>query len=119
MNLELVKWSPALKGDLIRICNAADRRYLSNRMPYPYTEEAADWWLSMVAGHDGKDCLFRAVAVDGRVAGNVSIEGKSDVYCRDAELGYLLLSVPFSLIISAISAYLSSRRSSAPPSPML
>ncbi len=92
MEIELVKWTPALKGDLIRICNGADRRFLSNRMPYPYAEDAADWWLEMVAGHDGKDGMFRAIVVDGRIAGNITVEGKPDVYCRDAELGYLLLS---------------------------
>lgn len=91
MNIELVKWSPARKRELIEICNAADRTFLSNRMPYPYTEAAADWWLDKVAGHDGRDGLFRAVAVDGRIVGNVTLEGKPDVYCRDGELGYLLM----------------------------
>lgn len=55
MTLELIKWSPALKQELIDICNDVDRTFLSNRLPYPYTEESADWWLGMVSGHDGKD----------------------------------------------------------------
>ena len=92
MTIELLKWSPALKQDLINICNAVDRSFLSNRMPLPYTEEAADWWLGMVSEHDGKDGVFRAITVDGRIAGNISIEQKADVYCRDAEIGYLLLT---------------------------
>ena len=73
------------------VCNGVDRTFLSNRMPDPYTEEAADWWLGMVAEHDGKDGVFRAVVVDGKVAGNISVEQKADVYCRDAEIGYCLL----------------------------
>ena len=88
MEIKLVKWSEDLKGDLIDLCNKADRSFLSGRMPYPYTEEAADWWLGMVSEHDGKDGLFRAIVVDGKVAGNISVEQKADVYCRDGEIGY-------------------------------
>ncbi len=92
MQIELVKWSPALKQELIDICNKVDRSFLSERLPYPYTEESADWWLGMVSEHDGKDGVFRAIVVDGRFVGNISVEQKSDVYRKDAEIGYLLLT---------------------------
>jgi ribosomal-protein-alanine N-acetyltransferase len=92
MNIELVKWSPALKQDLINICNLVDRSFLSNRLPYPYTEDSADWWLGMVSEQDGKEGVFRAIVADGSVVGNISVEKKSDVYCKDGEIGYLLLS---------------------------
>ena len=92
MNIELVKWSPALKRELIDICNNVDRTFLSNRLPYPYTEELADWWLGMVSEHEGKDGIFRAIVADGKIVGNISIEQKADVYCKDGEIGYLLLT---------------------------
>ena len=92
MTLELMKWVPALKQELIDICNDVDRTFLSNRLPYPYTEESADWWLGMVSGHDGKDGVFRAISVDGKIVGNISVEQKADVYCKDGEIGYLLLT---------------------------
>lgn len=92
MEIKLVKWSENLKQDLIHICNEVDRSYLSNRLPYPYTEESADWWLGMVAEHDGKDGIYRAIAVDGKIVGNITIEQKEDVYVKDAEIGYLLLT---------------------------
>ena len=92
MTLELIKWSPALKQELIDICNDVDRTFLSNRLPYPYTEESADWWLGMVSGHDGKDGVFRAISVDGKIVGNISVEQKTDVYRKDGEIGYLLLT---------------------------
>jgi ribosomal-protein-alanine N-acetyltransferase len=63
MQIELVKWSPARKQELIDICNRVDRSFLSDRLPYPYTEESADWWLGMVSEHDGKDGVFRAIVV--------------------------------------------------------
>lgn len=92
MKVTLKKWTPAMKQELMNVCNLVDRSYLSNRMPYPYTDESADWWLGMVTEHDGKDGVFRAIMVDGIVVGNISVEQKSDVYCKDGELGYLLLT---------------------------
>ena len=92
MNVKLVKWTQENKPELIKICNSVDRSYLSNRLPYPYTEESADWWLGMVSEHDGKDGVFRAIAADDKIVGNISVEQKSDVYCKDGEIGYLLLT---------------------------
>jgi ribosomal-protein-alanine N-acetyltransferase len=46
----------------------------------------------MVAEHDGKDSLYRAIVIDGIVAGTISIEPKADVMRKDAELGYFLLT---------------------------
>ncbi len=92
MDVKLVKWTQRIKPELIKICNDVDRSYLSNRLPHPYTEESADWWLEMVSEHDGKDGVFRAITADGKIVGNISVEQKSDVYCKDAEIGYLLLT---------------------------
>ena len=92
MEILLKKWNSELKYDLMDICNNVERLYLSNRLPYPYTEEDADWWLSMASEHDGKDGLFRAIVVNDKVVGNISIEQKTDVYCKDCEIGYMLLT---------------------------
>lgn len=92
MEMQLREWRPADADALVALCNAADRTYLSNRLPDPYTPEDAAWWLRMVAEHDGQDGIFRAITVDGRIVGNISAEQKSDVYHRDAEVGYLLLT---------------------------
>ena len=78
------------------ICNAVNRGYLSNRLPFPYTESDAKWWLDMVEEHDGKDGIFRAVLVDGTIVGNITVEQKSDVYGKDAEIGYLLITEKWS-----------------------
>ena len=80
------------KEGLKAVCNAVDRRYLSGRLPYPYTDESAEWWINMVAENEGKTGVWRVIYVDGKLAGNISVEKKEDVYCRDAEIGYLLLT---------------------------
>ena len=89
---ELVQWTKALKRDLVEVCNHVDRTFLSERMPDPYTEKDADWWLEMVDEHEGRDGIFRAILAEGKVIGNISIEQKADVYRKDAEIGYMLLS---------------------------
>ncbi len=91
MDIRLEKWSEKLKAGLIEVCNNTDRAYLTGRLPFPYTEADADFWLEEVVGkHDGKDSLFRAVVADGKVVGNITAEGKRDIFVKDAELGYIL-----------------------------
>lgn len=89
---ELKKWEFSDKQFLIDICNGVNRDYLRNRLPLPYTEENAEWWLTMVRENDGRNGIFRAVQVDGKIVGNISVEQKEDVSCKDAEIGYLLLT---------------------------
>lgn len=91
MEITLEKWKKEDADDLMRICNETNRTYLSNRLPYPYTEENAGWWLNMVSENEGKRGIFRSVRVDGEIVGNITVEQKEDVFVKDAELGYLLL----------------------------
>lgn len=90
MKIELRKWEMADADKLAAICNAADRRYLANRLPFPYTRADAEWWLNMVAEKEGKEGTFRAIVVNGNYVGNISVEKKADVCCRDGEIGYFL-----------------------------
>lgn len=91
MEIRLERWSEKLKDGLIYVCNKTDTTYLTGRLPQPYTREDADWWLSnVVRERDGKDGVYRAIIADGKVAGNITVEGKQDIYAKDAELGYIL-----------------------------
>lgn len=91
MNIELKVPSAADKEGLKSVCNAIDRKYLSDRLPYPYTDESADWWIRMTAENEGKTGVWRLILANGKVVGNISIEQKSDVYRKDAEIGYMVL----------------------------
>lgn len=91
MNIVTVKlrqWTLEDAESLIELCNAADRKYLSNRLPHPYTDKNADWWLNMVLENEGVTGLFRAITVDGKVVGNITVEKKLDVYEKDGGLVY-------------------------------
>ena len=90
MNIELRRWDRGDAKALSLLLGPIDRRYLSDRLPHPYTQEDGEQWLDMVLEHEGKTGIFRAVTVDGELAGSISVEQKADVYRRDAEIGYLL-----------------------------
>ena len=90
--IQLKKWDLTDADDLSAIGNAVDRTFLSDRLPFPYTKEDADWWLNMIAEHEGKDGVFRAILLDDKIIGTISIEQKSGVYRKDAEIGYFFLT---------------------------
>ena len=92
MTIELKIPTMEDKEELKAVCNAVDRTFLSERMPYPYTDEAAEWWINMIAENEGKTGVWRMIFVDGKAVGNISVEQKEDVYRRDGEIGYLLLT---------------------------
>ena len=94
MTIELDKWTFADQKALIALCNAVDRTFLSDRLPYPYTEADADWWLGMVAENDGKEGVWRAIVVDGQIVGSISVERIADKSHAVGSIGYMILT-PF------------------------
>ncbi len=90
MEICLRPWSTDDRAILADLISRVDRRYLSNRLPDPYTLQDADWWLNMVKEQDGQEGLFRSITVDGIPAGNLTIERCSDVHEKDGEIGYFL-----------------------------
>ena len=94
MTITLHTWSTTDKPALMALCNAVDRTFLSDRMPYPYTETDADWWLGMVAENDGKEGIWRSIWADGDLVGSISVERKAEVDKAVGEIGYMILT-PF------------------------
>ena len=92
MKIELKRLTEEYKEELMYICNNIDRKYLSNRMPKPYKDSDAEWWLDYVGKNEGKDGLFRIIAVDGKLCGMISIERRGDIYTKEGSLGYCLLT---------------------------
>ena len=86
--MELRYWRLSDKMELTNLCNAVDRRFLSDRLPYPYTEKDAEEWLKMVTNNDAITGIYRAIVYDGKLIGSISVEKKDD----DAEIGYMILN---------------------------
>ena len=94
MTIDLNKWKSADQEALMALCNAVDRTYLSDRLPYPYTEADADWWLGMVAENEGKEGVWRAIVVDGLIVGSISVERLANENRFVGSIGYMILT-PF------------------------
>ena len=94
MAITLHTWTPADKPALMALCNAVDRTFLSDRLPYPYTEADADWWLGMVEENEGKEGVWRAIVVDGLIVGSISVERLANVQRNAGSIGYMVLT-PF------------------------
>ena len=92
MTFDLHKWTSVDRKALIALCNAVDRTFLSDRLPYPYTEADADWWLGMVAGNDGKEGVWRAIVVDGQIVGSISVERMAEANHAAGSIGYMILT---------------------------
>ena len=86
--MELRHWTLSDIMELTNLCNAVDRRFLSDRLPYPYTEKDAEKWLKMVTNNDAITGIYRAIVYDGKLIGSISVEKKDD----DAEIGYMILN---------------------------
>ena len=94
MTVDLHKWTFSDREALMALCNAVDRTYLSDRLPYPYTEADADWWLGMVTGNDGKEGVWRAIVLDGQIVGSISVERMANENRSVGSIGYMIMT-PF------------------------
>ena len=94
MTIDLHKWTSADREALMALCNAVDRTFLSDRLPNPYTEADADWWLGMVVENEGKEGVWRAIVVDGLIVGSISVERLANVQRNAGSIGYMVLT-PF------------------------
>ena len=87
MILSLKTFSTKHKVSLVNCLNSPNvTRFLSSRIPSPYTEDDATWWIE----HGSKNGIIRAVEVDGKFAGCVGAEPGQFEYAYAAEVGYWL-----------------------------
>ena len=94
MTIDLHKWTFADREALMVLCNAVDRTFLSDRLPYPYTEADADWWLGLVTENDGKEGVWRAIVADRQIVGSISVERMAEEQRNAGSIGYMILT-PF------------------------
>ncbi|KYG39849.1 hypothetical protein M433DRAFT_155020 [Acidomyces richmondensis BFW] len=79
---------------------------LRNRMPHPYSEADAEWWInhtmdssnhvrsgnwSLEKGSQGPAIPSNyTIAIDDEAVGGIGLDFKDDIYIRTAEIGYWL-----------------------------
>ena len=91
MTVELKEWkleyAPALAKSL---SNPKILANLRDGLPYPYTEEDAERFILSMQAANRKNNFFFAIAVDGRVIGNISVARLANIHSRSAEMGYYI-----------------------------
>jgi RimJ/RimL family protein N-acetyltransferase len=89
----LCRLRPYRRSDVAALVEIADdrevSRNLTDRFPYPYTEEAAREWIALCEA-EGEPTRSFAVEVDGVLAGGVGIEIRAGEQTGSAEIGYWL-----------------------------
>lgn len=70
--------------------DAAVAANLRDAFPHPYTRADGAWFVGDCVEHEGEGRLCRAIVIDGRAVGSISLFLGKDVYRRSAELGYWL-----------------------------
>ena len=89
-NIVLRKWKEDDVECLARIAN--NKKIYDNlrdAFPHPYTIEDARNYISKVTNDNQASIIF-AIEVDGKIAGNIGVFFKQDVYRKNAEIGYFL-----------------------------
>jgi len=88
-NFKLRPWKMSDKKSLAEQANNIKVwENVKDRFPHPYTIADAEEWI--------KDCIIQdpilnfAIEVDGKAAGSIGIELRTDVYQKNVELGYFL-----------------------------
>lgn len=90
-NVTLRPWKKEDAEALAMMANNPNiARNLRDVFPHPYSVENARWFVEDCQQKEGQGQLCRAVIVDGKVAGCISVMQGQDVERRSAELGYWL-----------------------------
>jgi RimJ/RimL family protein N-acetyltransferase len=85
--IALREFSPEDASALVTLLNNRRvTRYLSSRIPVPYSDEDADWWIST----GSKNGIIRAIVVEDQLVGCVGAEAGHFEESRTAEIGYWL-----------------------------
>lgn len=85
--IELRDFTPSDTDALVRILNDDEVvRYLSTKIPSPYTAKDADWWIN----EGSKNGLIKAIACDRQLIGCIGVVPGEHEYHRSGEIGYWL-----------------------------
>lgn len=65
-------------------------RYLSSKIPFPYTQADADWWINQGSKNGVIDATAKAIVVNGQFAGCIGVTPGEFEYSHSGEIGYWL-----------------------------
>lgn len=89
MNFKLRAWAPEDSGSLIKYAgNPQITRFMSDGFSTLSSSEGAKNFINFVISNPNK--IYRAIEVNGEAVGGIGITVQTDIYRKNAELGYWL-----------------------------
>jgi len=89
MEFNIRPWEPADLQSLVKYANNINvAQYLTDQFPFPYTEDAGRAFIAF-ANQDKPIRIF-AIELDNEAVGGIGIHPQTDVFRKNAELGYWL-----------------------------
>ncbi|MDQ7949116.1 MAG: GNAT family protein [Pedobacter sp.] len=87
MDFELRAFQPNDLTNLVRHANNYNiAKNLSNKFPFPYTENDGITFLNLAQSATPQEIF--AITVNGEAIGSIGMHPQSDFYCKNAEMGY-------------------------------
>ncbi len=89
MDFSLRSWAITDLDDLVTFANNKEiAKFLTNKFPHPYTRENGKQFIEFATSENPRHVF--AIDVNGQAIGGIGIHPQTDVYCKNAELGYWL-----------------------------
>lgn len=89
IDIILRPWQPTDVDSLVEHANNLNvARFLQNQFPFPYTREQGLKFIERVS--NASPAHIFAIEVEGKAVGGIGIHPQSDIFCKNAELGYWL-----------------------------
>lgn len=85
MDIELREWRAEDAKDLCKVVNDTDRKYLRMVVQGEYTEAMASEYIARAV--DSPRGVYRAIVIDGELAGCISVEKGRDIADIDGNIG--------------------------------
>ncbi|MGN0658849.1 MAG: GNAT family N-acetyltransferase, partial [Emergencia sp.] len=91
MEFRLRKWRTADAGDLAAVLSGREIvNNLRDGMPYPYTSQDAEDYITAMLSADEKSSFAYAIVSGDRVIGSIGVFRRDNIHSRTGELGYYL-----------------------------
>ena len=89
MICKIRKWKLSDAKDLaIALSNRKVQDNLRDGLPYPYTEQDGEDYISVMLSANGDETFAFAITVDNKVVGSIGVFRQGNIHRQTAELGY-------------------------------
>ncbi len=91
MDCSIRKWSLTDAAELAaNLSNRKIQDNLRDGLPYPYTEQDAEEYITAMISADPDKTFAFAIVLDDKVIGSIGVFRRENIHCRTAELGYYI-----------------------------